>query len=105
MHSGRTMVSFGMGLDLKSDLSDLDRNALDNVFYLHPANVGNARMMLHNHGVVFEPLKWRYTLDLDAAIRQVVQEGQFRDMRHLLDKTSVARAIIGVAYISRIIPE
>jgi len=96
------MVSFGIGLDLTSDLSGLSKTALDNMFYLHPSNVGSKKMLLHNHGVVFENLKWQYTLNLDGEIRKIVRQGEFVDMRHLLDTTGITRAIIGVSYISNI---
>jgi len=102
---GRTMVSFGLGLDLTADLSGLSKPALDNVFYLHPANVGNKKMLLHNHGVVFERLKWQYVLNLDSEIRRIVRQGEFVDMRHLLDTTRITRAIAGVSYISNITAE
>src|SRR4030043_1508297 len=102
---GRTMVSFGLGLDLTADLSSLSKPALDNVFYLHPANVGNKKMLLHNHGVVFESLKWQYVLDLDRSEERRVRQGEFVDMRHLLDTTRITRAIAGVSYISNITAE
>jgi anti-anti-sigma factor len=102
---GRTMVSFGVGLDLTADLSGLSKPALDNVFYLHPANVGNKKMLLHNHGVVFESMEWQYVLDLDSEIRRIVRQGEFVDMRHLLDTTRITRAIAGVSYISDIAGE
>jgi hypothetical protein len=102
---GRTMISFGIGLDLTSDLSGLDRQALDNVFYIHPANAGKQKMLLHNHGVVFECMEWQYMLNLDGEIRRIAREGEFVDMRHLLDTTRITRAIAGVSYISNITPE
>jgi anti-anti-sigma factor len=102
---GRTMVSFGLGLDLTADLSGLSKEALDNVFYMHPANVGNQKMLLHNHGVVFEPIEWQYLLNLDGEIRRIARQGEFVDMRHLLDTTRITRAIAGVSYISSITPE
>ena len=102
---GRTMVSFGLGMDLTADLSSLSKPALDNVFYLHPANIDNKKMLLHNHGVVFEFLKWQHALNLDGEIRRIVRQGEFVDMRHLLDTTRITRAIVGVSYISNIIAE
>ena len=101
-HPGQTMVSFGIGLDLTSDLSGLSKTALENMFYLHPANVGSQKMLLHNHGVVFNCLKWQHTLDLDHEIRRIVRQGEFVDMRHLLDTTRITRGIVGVSYISDI---
>ncbi|MBN1376041.1 MAG: STAS domain-containing protein [Dehalococcoidia bacterium] len=102
---GRTMLSFGLGLDLTADRSGLSKEALDNVFYMHPANVGNKKMLLHNHGVVFENLQWQHTLDLDSEIRRIARQGEFVDMRHLLDTTRITRAIAGISYITDIKPE
>ncbi len=102
---GRTMISFGIGLDLTADHSHLSKAALENAFYMHPANIGNRKMMLHNHGVVFENTQWEYTLDLDAEIRRIARAGEFVDMRHLLDTTRIRRAVAGVSYISEILPE
>lgn len=103
--TGNTMISFGVGLDLTADLSALPKHLLDNVFYIHPANVGSKKMLLHNHGVVFKNLKWKYALDLEGEIRRIAREGEFVDMRHLLDTTRITRAVAGIAYISDIVPE
>jgi anti-anti-sigma factor len=102
---GRTMISFGIGLDLTADTSHLSKAALENAFYMHPANIGNRKMMLHNHGVVFENMQWEYTLDLDAEIRRIARAGEFIDMRHLLDTTRIRRAVAGISYIFEILPE
>ena len=104
-HRGETMVSFGAGIDLGADLSVFEKGSLDNLFYLHPANVGAKTMLLHNHGVVFGRLPWHKSLDLDDDIRQIVNQGAFLDMRHLLDNTKLARAVAGVSYISGVVFE
>lgn len=104
-HCGETMVSFGMGLDLMSDLSSFDKDAMDALFYLHPANIGNKKMLLHNHGVIFKHLPWEKNPNLDDEIKRIVTEGEFIDMRHLLDNTSVTRAVIGVSYITDVVFE
>ena len=104
-YHGETMVGFGMGIDLMSDLSSFDRDSLDALFYLHPANVGNKKMLLHNHGVIFKHLPWAKNLNLDDEIKKIVTEGEFIDMRHLLDNTRFTRAVIGVSYISDVIFE
>lgn len=102
---GRTMISFGIGLDLTADVSHLSKAALENAFYMHPANAGSKKMMLHNHGMVFENMQWESTLDLDEEIRRIARAGEFVDMRHLLDTTRIKRAVAGVSYISDIKPE
>jgi len=103
--AGSTMISFGLGLDLSADLSGLPKPLLDNVFYIHPANVGSKKMLLHNHGVVFANLQWQYVLDLDGEIRRIARQGEFLDMRHLLDTTRITRAVAGVSYITDIVSE
>lgn len=104
-HQGKTMVSFGVGLDLTTDHSGYDPDVLGNLFYLHPANTGGKSVMLHNHGVVFDKVNWKHTLGLDSEIRRIAREAQFVDMRHLLDTTRVSRAVMGVSYISRVARE
>lgn len=104
-YQGETMVSFGVGVDLNSDLSLFDENALGSLFYLHPANIGDKTMLLHNHAVVFKHLPIYETSDLDGRIREIVNSGNFLDMRHLLDNTRIERAIIGISYIQDIIFE
>jgi anti-anti-sigma factor len=105
MFQGETMVSFGVGVDLETDLSSFDEEVLGSLFYLHPANISNQKMLLHNHAVVFKHLKIEKTPDLDAKIRKIVKNGDFLDMRHLLDNTTIKRALTGVSYISEILFE
>ncbi len=104
-YHGETMVGFGMGIDLMSDISSFDRDSLDALFYLHPANVGNKKMLLHDLGVIFKHLPWAKNLNLDDEIKKIVSDGEFIDMRHLLDNTRFTRAVIGVSYISDVIFE
>ncbi|MGZ7118276.1 MAG: STAS domain-containing protein [Methanobacterium sp.] len=104
-YNGETMISFGVGMDLSGDISALEKSALNALFYLHPANLGDKEMLLHNHAVVFKHVPFEKTSDLDQRIRNIVNEGEFVDMRHLLDNTKIKRAIAGVSYISDIIFE
>jgi hypothetical protein len=104
-YKDETMVSFGVGVDLKSDLSSFDEEVLGSLFYLHPANIGDKRMLLHNHAVVFKHLPLEKTADLDLKIREIVSRGDFLDMRHLLDNTRIQSAVVGVSYISDILFE
>ena len=104
-YQGQTMVSFGIGIDLTSDLSSFVRDALDALFYLPQVNIANAKTLLHNHGVIFEHVPWKRQLNLDEEIKKIVTDGTFVDMRHLLGRTAITRAIIGVSYISDIIFE
>lgn len=90
----------GLGADLNADLASYNQDLLNCVFYLNPANVGSSSEMLHNHAVLFEPLAMPdRPVNLDKEIRHVVEKGEFVDMRHLLDRSTVSQAFIGICYI------
>ncbi len=105
LFQGETMVSFGVGVDLESDLSSFDEDVLGSLFYMHPANIGNKEMLLHNHAVVFKHIPLEKNNDLDGQIRKIVQNEEFLDMSHLLDNSRMRGALIGVSYISDIVFE
>lgn len=41
-------------------------------------------------------------VNLPAEIQEVVENGDFRDMRHLLDQSRVNRAFLGLSYTQEI---
>lgn len=90
----------GIGTDLTADLSAYDQTQFNRVFYLNPANTGGRNEMLHNHAVIFneQPLAER-VVNLGREIEAVVDNGDFRDMRHLLDSSTITRAFLGISYI------
>jgi anti-anti-sigma factor len=105
-YNGDTLVSFGIGIDLDSDLSHFNPDNLSALYYANPLNREAARgMYLHNHGVVFRNVPYNYSLDLNDQVKKILTEGEFVDMRHLLDSTSLRKAKIGVAYIQDIARE
>ncbi|MEN6610513.1 MAG: STAS domain-containing protein [Methanoregulaceae archaeon] len=99
-YAGDTMVGFGIGIDRSADLSRFDPETLESLCYVHPANQGRSDTYLHNHGVIFRNIPWDRTHDLNQQIRRIVEEGEFVDMRHLLDTTRIRKAKVGVSYIS-----
>lgn len=101
-YTGDTIVTFGIGIDLTSNLSAFDPADISALSYINPANRGDKDMYLHNHGVVFRNVPYDDLEDLNTQIRTVVTEGEFLDMRHLLDSTRITRAKAGIAYISAI---
>lgn len=90
----------GIGADLTADLSVYDQAQLNRVFYLNPANTGGKNELLHNHAVIFneQPLAGR-AVSLAREIETVVDNGEFLDMRHLLDSSTITRAFLGISYI------
>jgi len=98
-HTDVTCLISGIGADLTVDLSAYDEEQLNSVFYMHPANVGGKTELLHNHGVIFTELPMPdRAANLEKEIKAVVEQGDFLDMRHLLDSSTVRRALIGVSY-------
>jgi anti-anti-sigma factor len=105
-YKGDTLVSFGIGIDLTHDLSTFNADSLGSLYYANPLNSGAAKQMyLHNHGVVFKNIPYDASLDLNTQIKKIVSEGEFADMRHLLDSTRLRKAKIGVSYIQDIVRE
>ena len=99
-HQDVTALICGGGVDLTSDLSLYNKEELNSVFYIHPANTGEKTEMLHNHAVIFSKLTMpEKVANLDKEIKDVVEKGDFIDMRHLLDSSSIRKAFIGINYI------
>ncbi|MEX0677758.1 MAG: STAS domain-containing protein [Pirellulales bacterium] len=102
-HQGSTALICGAGEDLTADLSAIDQDRLRRMFYLNPANKGAQHEVLHNHAVFFgNAPPPGGTRDMDVEMRRVVDQGEFLDMRHLLDQTTVASALIAVSYVQEV---
>lgn len=105
-HGRLTGLISGVGIDLTADLSGFDPEYLGATFYINPANTATAGEMLHNHGVFFSPIPFpEPARSLDEEIADVVERGDFLDMRHLLDRTRISRALIGVVYVQEFRPD
>lgn len=102
-HAGTTALICGAGEDLTADLSRIDQECLRRMFYVNLANQGAAHEVLHNHVVFFRNAPPALgTHDMDVEMRNVVESGEFVDMRHLLDQTTVSSALIAVSYIQEV---
>ncbi|MDD1684424.1 MAG: STAS domain-containing protein [Methanoregula sp.] len=105
-YMGDTLVSFGIGIDIARSASTFTTETSALLFYTNPLNTGAAKQMyLHNHGVVFRNVPYDASLDLNTRIKKIMTDGEFVDMRHLLDTTRLKKAKIGVAYIQDIVRE
>lgn len=102
-YRGDTLVSFGIGIDLSGDLSSFSPEDLDSLHYVHPANKAVETMYLHNHGVVFRNTPYNPKFELSRQVKTIAGDGEFVDMRHLMDDTRLRKAKIGVSYISSIV--
>ena len=102
-HQGTTALICGAGEDLTADLSAIDQDRLRRMFYINPANKGAQNEVLHNHAVFFRNAPPSGgTRDMDVEMRRVVDAGEFVDMRHLLDQTTITRALIAVNYVQEV---
>lgn len=106
-HRDVTGLICGIGLDLDADLSVFDPLYRDATFYLNPGNTATRfHDKLHNHGVLFRPFPLgEKPFSLEREIQSVVEQGEFIDMRHLFDKTTILWALIGVIYVQDFRPD
>jgi len=96
----------GIGVDLSADLSVFDAEYLNAAFYLNPGNQDASGVKLHNHGVCFRPFPLgEKPWSLEREIGSIVTEGDFVDMRHLFDRTTIQWALIGVVYVEDFRPD
>ena len=103
LYQGNTLVGFGFGIDPSADLAHYDPALLANLLFAHPENTGSSKIDLHNHGVIFQNVPWDPEGDLQQQVSRLVFEGDFVDMRHLLDSSRIRRAKVGVAYIDAVV--
>lgn len=102
-NQGTTALICGAGEDLTADLSAIDQDRLRRMFYINPANKSSQNEVLHNHAVFFRGAPPPGgTHDIDVEMRRVVEAGEFVDMRHLLDQTTVRSALIAVSYVQEV---
>jgi hypothetical protein len=104
-YEGDTMVSFGYGIDFSEPHGPGEEEMVRSLFYRHPENPVAPEQYLHNHGVIFRNIPWDPGRDLSSQIAAIVRDGEFVDMRHLLDDTRILHAKCGIAYISGIVGE
>jgi anti-anti-sigma factor len=96
----------GIGVDLSADLSVFDVDYLNSAFYINPGNQDSTGLKLHNHGVCFQPFPLgEKPWSLEREIQSIVTEGEFVDMRHLFDRTTIQWALIGVVYVEDFRPD
>lgn len=96
----------GIGLDLNADLSVYNQQSLNDAFYVNPGNSPASGVKLHNHGVFFQPCPLgEKPWTLEREIQGVVENGEFVDMRHVFDRTTIIWALIGVIYVQDFRPD
>jgi len=101
-YAGESIIAFGIGIDLTHDLSEFQPEQLSALSYIHPANRGLSEISLHTHGVVFKKSLLSPEPDIGSKIRHLMNNGEFLDMRHLMDDSRLRTIHGAIAYISEI---
>lgn len=99
-HQNVTALIVGVGADLTSAFSGFKENWLDRVFYIPPHGTDGRKELMRNHALIFsrQPVAER-PVDMAHEIKEVVESGEFIDMRCLLDISTIESALIGISYI------
>lgn len=105
-HRDVTALIVGVGADLTCDLSAYGEPWLDRALYMPPSNADGRKELLRNHAMIFSglPVPER-PVDLAHEIEKAVAEGEFMDMRCLLDVSTIESALIGISYIDGFRPD
>ncbi len=107
-HTNTSCLLCGLGADPDADLSGLDRDALEAVFYASPGEddkrpPAERPPMLHTHGAVVAGADMpERMVDLDEEIKKVLEKADIVDMRHMLSASRVRRAFLGICHIREI---
>jgi anti-anti-sigma factor len=105
-HAGVTVLVAGVGVDLTCDTGVFSQEPFKATFYVNPANVGGKAELLHNHAVAFKPLPLpEDRFSLEGEVASTVENGEFVDMRHLLDNSTITRAVAGLVYVKDFRPD
>jgi len=103
-YRGDTMVGFGVLADLTLAGQHFDSPTLDAFFGPHEtAHGGEARVFSHTHGVVFRNVAYDPAASFEGQVKKILAQGEFVDMRHLLDETRIRKAKIGIAPVARLL--
>ncbi len=96
----------GIGADLTADLSFYPSESFNKVFYIHPANTAGKTELLHNHAVLFAPRPMaERAVCIEEQIADTVDNGEFIDMCHLLDGSTISKGLIGISYTQAIVED
>ncbi|MCD4818482.1 MAG: STAS domain-containing protein [Candidatus Cloacimonetes bacterium] len=97
-HQNTTALIVGIGIDLKSYEKS---PAINLVFQINPDQ--KKQQMLHNHAAIFKFFPEKYqSYELEQEIDNVINNGEFIGMQHLLDRSTIKKGIIGLNYVQEI---
>jgi len=116
-HENTTALVVGVGLEPDSDF---ETSLLQSIFYIPPktsrsrlfsiSNQGRSkrrdRAILHNHAAIFKFLPEAHSgYRVENEIANVIKNGEFVGMEHLMDNSIFKKGIMGLSYVQKIVHE
>ncbi|MDD4126435.1 MAG: STAS domain-containing protein [Methanomicrobium sp.] len=98
-----TIFSAGLIADNSNpSLKYFSESDLKSVFYYHPADNTSGRISSQSHCAVVRNIPWDKNIDISKISAQLGESGEIVDIRHVLMKTTLKKAKIGISYIEKI---
>ncbi|MBN2733513.1 MAG: STAS domain-containing protein [Methanomicrobiaceae archaeon] len=105
-YSDETIISAGIIIDLKNPaLVNYDESVLKSAIYNHPSEKMHSNFSSQNHCAVVRNVPWDKNVDLTKIAKQVSESGVIADIRHVLMRTTLKKAKIGISYIENTVNE
>lgn len=96
-----TALVVGVGLDVRFSI---DPTTIQSIFSLDQQ--GMRAPVTHSHSAIFQFMpSGQHPIQLEAEIKDIVENGEFLGMEHLLDKSTFKKGVIGLSYIREIVLE
>jgi len=111
-HENTTALVVGVGLEPDSDF---DPSLLQSIFYISPKTSKfrllrrepkRSEVAFHNHAAIFNFLpEVHLGYKLENEIDNVIENGEFVGMEHLLDSSTFKKGVLGLSYVQSIVKE
>jgi anti-anti-sigma factor len=99
----KTLVSFGICIDMGADLSAYDPELLENILCQKDTGDGDKDIFLYQHGLVFDTPPVLPTRDITRLVTETVTQEPCTDLIRVSPETILSRAVLGVSYHTSIV--
>ena len=98
-YKNTTALIVGIGADLHANF---DSSSIQSIFHIN--SEAEKTQMLHNHAAIFKFIPESKTkFELEDEIKNVITNGEFISMEHLLEHSTFKKGIIGLSYVQEIV--
>ena len=98
-YKNTTALVVGIGANLSSNL---DSSSIQSIFHIN--SEAQKTHLLHNHAAIFKFIPESKTkFELEDEIKNVITNGEFISMEHLLERSTFKKGIIGLSYVQEIV--